>query len=783
MGERSFGGRRAGASRPSTRPIDLLFLSASLGAATVSSSAFAQTGPAAGGVAGAVDEVVVTAQRRDENVQDVPITIQVYSGKNLNDLGLRSTADLGAVTPNVQITLPYGVGGQPLTTIRGIGLNDFGAVNAGPNGIYLDEVYLSVPASQTLQMFDLSRVEVLEGPQGTLYGKNTTGGAINMVSAKPSATPSADVRLSYASYNTVNLEVAVNGPITPTLAGRVAFVENYSSGYMHNVTLNKNNYGQNYGVRGALLWTPSPSLKVQLNVHGGQVDNPSPGYRHLGSFVPGTQGFTPVHCTVQQTNAGQCVDLFGYSNAGGFYKEASSQRNILRVNSVGGYLRADYSSGSITLVSLTGIEHLDKNDPESFDGSPNRLLDTQIKTNASTISQEFRVSQETERYNWIAGAIYSHDALRLDQPIQIFMDFDKFFGFGSGDQVASNQLEAAKQDTDSAAVYGQGEYRLTPALRLIAGGRVTTERKTFHYNGAIQFQEGGAGNLGPILPLAVAVRSLRNSAFTWKLGLDYAITKDVMTYATVSTGWKGGIFNDGYLSANATEILRQLNPVRPERVTAYEVGIKTSFFDHRLVANVAAFYNDYKDEQVFVLVPPIPGGSGGPVSVLDNAKRAHTQGFDLMLSAVPVTGLTFTAKVGLLETKLDRFVSAADPSQADYSGNDLPFAPKVSTHLMAEYRHPIRGDQLNIQLSASYRSRQFYDTTNDPYIAQPGYWISNLRIAYELNHGRAELAAFVRNIANEKYDIDRFNLTQPFGFIQGIPGQPRLVGFEFSRHF
>ena len=729
-------------------------------------------------------EIVVTAQRRKEGIQSVPISIQAYTAQQLNDLGVKSSSDLGQFTPNVSIGLPSGAGNQPIVTIRGIGLNDYDTNNAGPNGIYVDEVYLSAPASQTFQTFDLERVEVLKGPQGTLYGRNTSGGAINLVSAKPTDQLTGHLHIDYSSYNTVNIEGAVSGPIAANLTARIAFVENHSSGYVYNTFLNQHLGIQNYGVRAMLLYKPTSDLNLLFNVHGGQVNNPFAGYQHLGDFVPGTQyDASPTQCSVAATYANKCVDLFGYGHVGGFYDHAAQRKNVLRANSVGSYLRADYSPGDMTFTSISAIEHFNKRDDEDGDGTPNRSLEIVFGTNSTEETQEFRLGQHTATYNWVAGIYYLHEDLRQDQPLFAVLDGDKFFGPAAFDGVAAILYDTSRQITNSYAVYGQGEYNINDKLKMVLGARYTRERKSFEYHGSIQVQDGGIDNFTPIISLADVQRDLKDSAFNWRAGLNYSFRPGVMAYASVATGFKSGVFNGSFLSTDAAEINRQLQPVAPEKVTAYEVGLKTSFFDHRLVANIALFYNDYRNMQVFVLIPPVAGGGGFPVNVLDNARRAHTQGADISLTGKPVSGVTLTAQIGLLQARLDEFSPNLIAGQANYAGNRLPLAPKVSAELGAEWKIPVGGDHLNLQVNAAYKSQQYFDVSNDPYIEQPAYWITNLRAAYTFNAGRYEVAAFVHNLTGKKYYVDKFDLTGPFGFIEGIVGTPRMFGIEFNARY
>jgi iron complex outermembrane receptor protein len=255
------------------------------------------------------------------------------------------------------------------------------------------------------------------------------------------------------------------------------------------------------------------------------------------------------------------------------------------------------------------------------------------------------------------------------------------------------------------------------------------------------------------------------------------MTPDVLAYASIATGFKSGDFNGSFLSTNPAEIQRQLVPVSPEHVKAYEVGLKSTLLDRHLLIDAAAFYNDYRDMQVFVLINGVAEGSGLPLNVLDNAPKAHTEGLDLTITARPSANFTATLQAGVLQAKLDQYQSVRQAGLADYSGNQLPMAPHASGSLLLEYRVPIGENSLALQGNINYKSHVFFDTSNDPWIQQGGYWIGNVRAAYAFGT-HWEFAAYVHNIANKEYYSDKFDLTSTFGFIQGIVGTPRMAGLE-----
>jgi iron complex outermembrane receptor protein len=723
-----------------------------------------------------LETIVVTAQRRSEDIQTVPISIQAFTGRDIEELGIRSSTDIAQFTSNVEIALPAGAGNQPLISIRGIGLNDYDTNNAGPNGVYLDEVYLSAPSSQTFSTFDLQGIEVLKGPQGTLYGRNTSGGAINIVTVKPSDEFSANFHTDYGSFNTANIEGAVGGPLTPTLDGRFAASVNHSDGYMHNLlTGNRENGTDNFAVRGMLLYKPTDNLKILVNVHGGQVDNRPAEYRHIGDLNPATG----AQCSVAQTYAGQCVDAFGYGTPAKFYDGAFNRQQHLRVTNAGGYVRVDYGTDAVDLTSISAIEYNNKLHPEDTDASPNRLLEINYGVRSTNYSQELRAAQTRERYDWVAGAYFLHEDLYQNQPLFAFLDGDAILGApGAFDNVAFRAFDDSHQATNAYAAFGQGEYKFTDELKLILGGRFTEEHKSFHYEGSIQPQQGGMDNFGPLTTLNNSSERLSDSAASWRAGLNYNFTPDVLAYASVATGFKSGDFNGSFLSNIPAQIPRQLVPVRPEKVTAYELGIKASLFDRHVIFDAAAFYNHYRDMQVFVLVPGVGGGL--PFNVLDNAKKAHTDGVDLTLTVRPISAFTVTIQAGVLQTKLDQYVSTRDASQPDYSGNQLPLAPHVSGSIMLDYKIPLPSGALDLQANANYKGHVFFDVANDPYIEQSGYWLENMRLAYTLSGGHWEAAAYVHNLSDKEYYSDKFDLSSPFGFIQGIVGVPRTIGAEVN---
>jgi iron complex outermembrane receptor protein len=735
-----------------------------------------------------VGEVVVTAQRRSQNIQDVPISVLAVSARELTAAGIKNTQDLGQITPNVTIISPIGAGNQPLITIRGIGLNDFSTNNAGPNGVYVDDIYISAPSAQNMSLFDVSQVQVLKGPQGTLYGRNTVGGALVFTDNRPTDDFSGNAHVEYGNYNTLQVEGAVSGPITPNLAGRISAVYNHSDGYFRNaLTGSPIDNVNNEAIRLQLLYKPNDKLKIYFASTIGYVKNHPQPYGHVGVLLPGTQGLaTPTFCTPAQANAGGCVDLFGYGTPPYWKGSFNREQNLTNLAAITQF-RVDYDVGPVVLTSITSWQYDDKFHPEETDASPNNLITATYGVHSNTYTQEFRAAHSSKDFNWVVGAYYLHELLTQNQPLSFFYDGDKFGGLGipagSGnfDTIAQISYDKSAQTIDSGAVFGQGDYTFDQ-LTLTLGARYTWERKAFDYSGSTQFQNGGLGNYGPLQDFIHADNSQTNSNVTWRAALNYAITPQVRVYASVATGFKSAAFNGTFLSNDPAQAALQLQPIKPETVTTYEIGEKASFFDRRLVLDSAIFYNDYRNEQVFATVTQtILSGGGLPIqttaSALTNAPKAFTEGVEVELTAAPFHGLTLNLQPAWLNTHLSA------PNFAAIDNKELANAPHFTMTAVADYRWDLpNGDDIDFRWNSNFRGHYFFDSTNDAYIQQNAYWLHNLNVTYQSSK-HWEVGVFVHNVTNQKYQLTSSDISAPFGFLEPVYGSPTMYGVQASYNF
>lgn len=700
----------------------------------------------------AADEIVVTAQKRSESIQRVPIAVTAISGDQLVDRGIRNSVDIAAATPNLQINETAGAGTQPAVFLRGIGLNDFSLNNSGPVALYLDEVNLSSFGSQNFSLFDMERVEVLRGPQGTLYGKNTTGGAVNFVTRMPGEEWNGGASASYASFRNTRIEAAVGGPLSDGVRVRVAGLRNYSRGYFTNLaTGEKSNGADLWAARAIVQLLPSEDLEIVLR---GRIEvNKSrfTWYDQEGTLDP----LTGAQCAPAQVLAHQCTDAFGYSDQSPVYQGQFSRNDKMDNKVHAASAKIAYDLGGVQLTSITAYTKADNFFPEDTDVSPNHLVEVTLGAKSDTFSQELRANGESGALKWIAGLYYAWERIDQDQTADVLRDIRP-------DPAAFFSRHLNRQSGSLYAAFGQLDYSIAENLTVTAGVRLSQDKKAFRT--VLQFEEPPL-----IFPGFDTSLKINDSNFSWKLGINYQATPDWLLYASASRGFKGGGFNGSFIFDPAQNV-----PYRPETLTAYEIGSKQKFGGGRVTLNTAAFLYDYKDAQVFSIV----SSAGFPVSLLNNAPKARIYGAEAELSVRPAGGFSLNAALGLINTEFTSFPSFT----GDFTGNRLARAPSVTTSGSANYERDLGGfAKLSASADVSYQSMVFFGTENSPLGQQEGYALVGARLGLEFENG-ISVAMFGRNLFDKYYAINRTPLLD-FGLVQVVPGTPRVVGAEVSFRF
>ena len=683
------------------------------------------------------DVVIVTANKRAENLQEVPVAVTAIGGQALQDLGVTDVLDLNALAPSLQIKTDDNAA-NPKVFIRGIGLNDFNPNTASAVAIYTDGVYIGSPLAQMGQFFDLERVEVLRGPQGTLYGRNTTGGAINVISRKPSDQVEADAYVEYGTYNSITTEAGVGGPIVPGVLGyRVAGTYVTNDGYtLNRLTGNYGNDADRGSLRGTLRWTPTDNLEGLFQVRYGRSKGGSI-LAYNRSLLPATAQATGPDgfCAPAFYTSGQCTDLAGYANTsanlyqGDYHLEGKDE-----VETYGASATFTWDLGDMSLISVSGYDHADRDDVEDTDAGPTDIVTARYRAKQWAASEELRIQSNGDNVlNWVAGIYLAHDDLDSNSYLDVFRV--------ANTGVPADDLPAGigvfgwpfTQKTDSYAIFGQADYDITDRLTATVGLRYSADDKSFRYDATYASIPDSASS-----SLFIVDDSKKFDSVSGRLGLKYQFTDDLNAYASYNRGFKsGGFFGGQTTDPNA------LVPYNDEKVDAYEVGLKSQIFDGMVTANFSAFFYDYKDLQVYTLiVDPITLTT---VQNFTNASNAEVSGLEAELTAAPMDGLDLSLSASFLDAKYKDFQSDGD----DYSGNTLPNAPETSVNASARYAFALFGGEASAQGDVAYRTKVYYDTRNVERLSDGDRTFVNLRFGWKPDSGNWEFGLFGRNIFDE----------------------------------
>ena len=702
-----------------------------------------------------IETEVVTAEKREENILNVGINITSLSADELRTSRITTATDLATQIPNVDVKTNV-PGAQQIITVRGVGLDDFSSTNNSSVGVYVDDVFLASFAEMDFNMYDLARVEVLKGPQGTLYGRNSTAGAINIISARPSLDGfAANVSAGYGNYGTFETDGMLNLPVTDTLAVRVAGkIVHQSDGYWFSRVLDRDLGRQSIFLgRAQALWQPTSDLTVLFKLEG-EHNRSEIG---VGKFF-GTISTVAGEACPDFSNPSHCVDSHGYTDT--TPNKFEGDWNHLApydVNQWNGTLHIDNDFGWATLTAITGYINFKREFYIDADAAPTSDAEFNQNDAVSQFSQEIRLAGDTSGIAWLGGLYYS---------------WDRVHSYTPGTLVDSFGLDAfieSRQITNSAAVFGQAKWPLTDQLTLTTGLRLTYEDRS--YIGGTDFVIPG---LGIHIPATHQDDKIFDRNVSWHGGLDYKPNDSTLLYISIARATKSGGFFNGITTQNEA-----LAPYKPETLTDYEAGVKAQFFDNTLQVDGSAFYYDYTDLQAQTFT------NVGAVSLikLSNIHKATIYGIDLGTTWIPVSGLTLRGGLGLLHTRLGNFpfATAGGPLTMPV-GNKLPDAPDVTFTGLSRYEHPLTDDYLgSIQFEAKYADSSFKEALNTPYLFTDQNWVFDGRIAVSTIDSNWELAFWIKNIFDEQHVVTATDDGLGMGY--RIFNTPRTLGFTLSHKF
>lgn len=716
----------------------------------MTTAAQAQEAAPVGEQVSSVDDIIVSARRRDEALKDVPVAVSAFSAEQLEQKGSADITELTRSAPSLTLQAARGSNSTLISFIRGVGQQDpLWGFEPGV-GLYMDDVYIARPQAAVLDIFDIQRIEILRGPQGTLYGRNTIGGAIKYVTKRIDADePQGQVRASYGSYNQRDLVASAELPFNDKFAVSAAVARYLRDGYGTNLNTGNEHYNKDVtAARFSAEWTPTDNLFFRL---AGDIVKDDSNARH------GHRELAPSPADVYDTNAGA-----GDAN---------------RVESKGLSLTGEWNVNEwLTLKSVTAQRDGLTRGNIDFDNLPAPILDIPARYDDDQFSQEFQAVFSGDRWSGVAG-VYYLDATASGA-------FDTVLGLANLTTLTSGSV-----DTKSYAVFGDFSYDVTDALSVSVGARWTHDEKTgtVFRRQYLGIRSPGFGN-GAAVPIAAPrtdyTATKEFEKFTPRVSVSYKLTPDLTTYVSWGEGFKSGGFD---MRGDAVLYPDTVKGYRPETVETWEIGLKGSLFDNRLNFATAIYDSSYEDQQITTQYP-----AGETVaSVVDNVGSSSIRGWEFEGRLRVTDNLTLNGMLSYTDAKFEQFMAyiptgplnSSCPTQpgcvVDVSDQrDFQNTPEWTGSIGATYTHWMEnGSSLAFIPSASYRGDYQLFETASPILDQEAFWMFDASLVWTSSNDRLTVGVHGKNLSDEQYRVGGYVFPGAlFGdSLIGYYGAPRTV--------
>ena len=729
----------------------------------------------------AIEEVIVTAQKRSENLQDIPLAITAFSGDKLREDGITSLEDIGSRTPGLVFSA-FSVG-QPEIAIRGIGTKEDGAAASDSTVVSVDDVYIAARTAQVFDIFDLERVEVLRGPQGTLYGKNSIGGSINFVTTRPTEEFTGRGRVTGGENGRFDIGGMLSGGLSDSLLGKVSFSKREYDGHLTNVhngaTLDDKD---TLAWRGQLLWMVNDALEISFTVDGADDEIGDTNREPVGSSGDSTRGDANDPLAVNRAFGGDGDPFTAANDEVGFTDRE-----------VEGYaLKVSWDFDNFTFTSITSYRESDFVWAEDSEGLPGlstgddtvpanrgfrRDVTDSVVEDTEQLTQELRLtSVGGGDIDWVTGFFYSEEEINRDETFCIpncggnVLDVNYPPGVARLPNRLIVNTSLQSNDSTSWAVYGQTTYRMSDTLSITGGLRYSYEEKDVGFGGEI---DQGVVTQGVFIQENFSVTADDDwSNVSGRIAVDWQVAEDALLYASVSNGFKSG----GFIGSPSTPS-RATQSFDEETATNYEAGLKSTWFDSTLRLNAAVFFTDYEDLQVtrFAQLADNPGNSFGEF-ITENAAEAEIAGLEVEFTWLATEALELGGSYAYLDTEYKDFTPnvanlapgggtqpcaadstpvSADPADGcipNFSGNDLRQAPENMINLYGRYTFDL-GDAGSLVTKVEYRFQDdsFYDPDNNDITVIPRYELWDALAAWNSVNGDWTVTAWVKNLTDKEY--------------------------------
>ncbi len=707
--------------------------------------------------AAVLEEIIVTAQKREQSAQDVPIAVTALSGEQIEQLGYTNAQQVTAMAPGVSTVQPNGEANYAIA-MRGVAASDFTTNIESPVAIYLDETYISQMSGTGFQLFDMERVEILRGPQGTLFGRNATGGLVHFLTKRPTEQKEGYFQVTGADYDTLRFEGAASGALSDNLLARLSVAVNNGNGYVTNRLGGKLNDTDDQSARLQLLYKVGDSSDVLLNVRGSRQNIATGFFENVSSVRPGE--LTPTELN----------PVLGYiDNDGDPYAGDYDSPGFNDLETFGSTITINIDFSNSTLTSISDYQTVKRDYIEDSDASPVPLFNFFLTTDAKQFSQEIRLTGGRDGLNWVGGIYY----LDLDIDDSNGGETEPFVDPANDTPAVSGIDNPYKTKTESWSLFGQVDFDLSDTLALTVGARVINDKKKHTYAiNAVDFIDGTRkrnGNPNILAPIASYAGKRDDTEWSGRLALNWRPDDDRLFYASWNRGVRSGGFNSpifpvspplGYDDATFS--------YSPEILDAWEAGFKLSFSGGLARLNGAVYYYDYKDYQAFQII--------GIDTITTNAD-AESTGFELELQASPGEGWDLMFGVGYNDIDVD--LGNGTPKTTSVQ------SPKWNLNGLARYEWPAMGGVLAVQFDGQYRSEHFFALTGLETVRENGYTVYNTSVSYRSGDDRWTLRGFINNLSDEEYLVQTFDLSGPdvFGMTEQYYGRPRWWGVSVSMNW
>ena len=750
-----------------------------------------------------LEEVIVTSRKQEEDIQATPVAVSAFSTESLEQRGVANLTQLGGVVPNLTMEVGAANGGGSNSStiyIRGVGQTDFLATTDPGVGIYIDGIYYPRSVGSVMDLLDLERVEVLRGPQGTLFGKNTIGGAINMVSSKPRANAGGYAEVTVGNYDRVNFRGSVDQPlIENTLNSRFSIVSKKAEGYAHiraydfatdkpGEIIDDRNDENKLGMRAALSWIAADDLFVDLVLdysHSSEKPGliqlleytggpkPTPALGDLWNGLVGIPNGTPMSSALIRHDKDTS---YGNDNAVNDLDQWGAGLTIVR------------SFEHFEFKSITGYRTFDAEFGRDGDGAPIAWGQTLNDQSQHQWSQEFQLNGKSfdDRLNWTTGLFYFNeeniDKNHIEALTGLWTALEALPAQLTGDPCgapwvapgcAGNPINLNldidlgaynKIVSDSYAVFGQVNFNVTDALRLTGGLRYSFEKKEFTHE--------GTRNESQTVSFPRATEDESWGAFTPMAGADYRINDDFMLYTSVARGFKSGGFNGRPLTVTGAK------PFDPEYVTSYEAGFKSEWWENRIRLNVAAFLSDYTDMQF--TANAYSDETQTFEQIIDNVGEAKIHGFEIELEARPIPALQIQTSVGHTKFEIEELTADVPGVSTD---SQQPHTPEWTASTGITYTWNLADGDLSLRGDWIFEDSSYIDIQNTPTLERDSSNRYNARLTYSMPQSGWEIAAFGTNLSNTRYLVSGLSTLDSFGHVEGSYNRPREYGVVIKKTF